>query len=200
MMSDALNIRGNKFLYLTLIVVLFLTVLTAVRNENEDQQSSELANENNAITKRNRTPNQLDTYQDESDMLLQQNESKVSTLSLRQFKTTKIKDIFKVHNWYVAPPITKLAKKPELPTVPPVPFTYNGKFEDPSQGTVVFLVANSKVYTTKVGENVNAQWRLDADTENTLNFTYIPLNLPKALAKSATSNFQEPYFDAPEEL
>lgn len=104
----------------------------------------------------------------------------------RQPMTSSPQDLFKVHSWFVPPPVKKAAFMPPPPPVAPqVPFSYMGKMEDSPKGTLVFLVANNKLYSVAKGEKVDQQWRLDSEDVNTLRFTYLPLNLAQVLLKSA---------------
>ena len=106
----------------------------------------------------------------------------------RQPMTNSPQDLFKVHSWFVPPPVKKTAFTPQPPAVAPqVPFNYMGKMEDSPKGMLFFLVANNKLYSVVKGEKVNQQWRLDAEDANTLMFTYLPLNLAQVLLKSSNN-------------
>lgn len=94
--------------------------------------------------------------------------------------------LFKVHSWVVVPPVKKEKPAPIPPPVaPPAPFVYIGKLESTQKNTQIFLVANGKLYTPQPGEKIDQQWRLDAEEANALRLTYLPLNLPQVLSKSA---------------
>jgi hypothetical protein len=104
----------------------------------------------------------------------------------RELLLTKPYNLFKVHSWVVVPPVKKVKPAPPPPPVaPPAPFTYMGKLENTSKNAQIFLVANGKLYTTRQGEKIDQQWRLDAEEANALRLTYLPLNLPQVLSKSA---------------
>jgi len=97
-------------------------------------------------------------------------------------------DLFRSHAWYVPPPppkATATAFEKPVPVAPPVPFGYMGKLENTPQGTLIFLSANNKVVTVVAGQQVDTAWRLDKEDANALQFTYLPLDLPKTLSKSA---------------
>jgi hypothetical protein len=73
-----------------------------------------------------------------------------------------------------------------------------GKLEDAGRGTRFFLSGNGKVYVAGAGENIDGTWRLDTETESSLNLTYLPLGesqlLPKTpLAISAEDGNQGAY-------
>ena len=104
----------------------------------------------------------------------------------REPLTAKPYNLFKVHSWVVVPPLKKVKQEPAPPPVaPPAPFTYMGKLENTPKDTQIFLVANGKLYTTQAGKKIDQQWRLDAEEPNALRLTYLPLNLPQVLSKSA---------------
>ena len=99
---------------------------------------------------------------------------------------TKPYNLFKVHSWVIVPPAKKVKPEPPPPPVaPPAPFTYMGKFDNAPKNVQIFLLANGKLYTTRAGEKIDQQWRLDAEEANALRLTYLPLNLPQVLSKSA---------------
>lgn len=94
--------------------------------------------------------------------------------------------LFKVHSWVVVPPVKKAKPAPTPPpAAPPAPFVYMGKLENTQKNAQIFLVANGKLYTPQPGEKIDQQWRFDAEEPNTLRLTYLPLNLPQVLSKSA---------------
>ena len=98
----------------------------------------------------------------------------------------KTYNLFKVHSWLVVPPVKKIkAQPPPAPVAPPAPFTYVGRLEQTAKNTQIFMMANGKLYSTRQGEKIDQQWRLDAEDANVLRLTYLPLNLPQVLSKSA---------------
>jgi hypothetical protein len=99
-------------------------------------------------------------------------------------------DLFKTHAWYVPPPpkpkpVVSTPLPPPKPTAPPVPFGYIGKLEDTPKGTVLFLTAGNRVHTVAVGEVIDRVWRVDGEDAGFVRLTYVPLNLPQVLSKSA---------------
>jgi hypothetical protein len=44
-----------------------------------------------------------------------------------------------------------------------------------------------KLYTAIKGQKIDAQWRLDNEEIDTINLTYLPLNLPQVLSKTTKS-------------
>lgn len=78
--------------------------------------------------------------------------------------------------------------QPAPPVIPPIPYEYVGKVDDPLKGTVIYLVANDKLYSVAKGEKVDAFWRLDEEFLLSLQFTYLPLNMTSVLLKSPQGN------------
>lgn len=98
----------------------------------------------------------------------------------------KTYNLFEVHSWLVVPPVKKIkAQPPPAPVAPPAPFTYVGRLEQTAKNTQIFMMANGRLYSTRSGEKIDQQWRLDAEDANALRLTYLPLNLPQVLSKSA---------------
>ena len=98
----------------------------------------------------------------------------------------KTYNLFKVHSWLVVQPVKKIkAQPPPAPVAPPAPFTYVGRLEETAKNPQIFMLANGRLYSTRSGEKIDQQWRLDAEDANALRLTYLPLNLPQVLSKSA---------------
>ncbi len=181
---------SSKWLLWVLLAVVFLTAWTAFNSEDaENNNAGELLSNQSLIynsstvniTKQSRKPgsNQV--------AVLNNIDSGISWQNLkREPLQEKVTDLFKVHSWLVIPPVKKVKPLPLPPPVaPPAPFTYIGKLEDVVKGTQIFLLANNKFYTVINGENIDQLWRLDNEDANTLHLTYLPLNLPQILSKSA---------------
>ena len=96
-------------------------------------------------------------------------------------------DLFKAHDWVAASKALEPAAPPPPPVAPAPPFFYMGKLENSPKGTTFFLSANNKVYAVVAGEKIDDAWRLDAETDTSLNLTYLPLGQSQTLAKTATS-------------
>lgn len=104
----------------------------------------------------------------------------------RKPQLAKPSNLFKVHSWVVVPAKVKQKPQPAPPPVAPAaPFIYFGKLEDSPSNMQIFLVANNRLYSTKLGEKIDQLWRLDAEDANVLRLTYLPLNLPQVISKSA---------------
>lgn len=179
--------KSNSWLLLILFATVALTIWTAVNNDSsEPDDEIELVElKASQVTKK---PNSA-----ELSFNLTSNESLISDNKLipwdklarkkRDFQPSK--DLFKPHSWVVIPPAPKIKPAPPpKPVAPPSPFTYFGKLEDGPKGTLLFLIANNKVYSAKQGEKIDAFWRYDNDDVNNIYMTYLPLNLPQVLSKN----------------
>lgn len=78
------------------------------------------------------------------------------------------------------------APPPPPPQAPPLPFSYMGRMDDGPNGNVIYLADQEKSYTVKPGSKVGQLWRLDQEDKNSLQFTYLPLNLTRSLSKQET--------------
>lgn len=181
------NAKPSKGLLALLAIAVLLTLWTFMQSDDaETTDVIELADEPVS------TNIKTSTSPDAVAQLSQTEESSIAgnAIALNSWKreplAAKPYNLFKVHSWLVVPPVKKVKPEPPPPPVaPPAPFTYMGKLEDTPKNTQIFLVANGKLYTTRAGEKIDQQWRLDAEEANSLRLTYLPLNLPQVLSKSA---------------
>lgn len=74
----------------------------------------------------------------------------------------------------------KIFAPPPAPTAPPLQFKYTGKAIEDGQ-TWVFLSQAGEHFITRIGEKINAQYRLDAISDDTVTVTYLPLNVKQTL-------------------
>lgn len=184
--------ESNKWLYVVLFITLAITVWTAFNNDNATAIENELVSDKfgSDLNKHQSTHPQI-----AGDEKLKFNNTalisnSVSLIPWEQLKREAIEnnphDVFKVHSWVVVPPVKKVKPLPPPPPIAPnLPFTYAGKLENSPKGTQVFLMGNNKLFSVVMGEKVDAQWRIDSEDANTLQFTYLPFNLKQVLSKSA---------------
>ena len=158
------------------------TALTAKRNTNanielKNTRANNIGSRPNMLNKK--TNNSLIPWQLLDRQQLVNNE---------QFDKKPI-DIFKVYSWLEAPRVVKSAlvqlPAPVKPVAPMAPFTYMGQMQDTPKGTQVFLLNNNVLVSVVKGEKINQQWRFDTQDETSLRLTYLPLNLPQILYKTA---------------
>jgi hypothetical protein len=93
-------------------------------------------------------------------------------------------DLFKSHAWFLPTPKRAEALPPPRPVAPPAPFGYVGKLEDGPNGTMLMLVADNKLHTVAIGDVLEGQWRIDAESADSLRLTYLPLGLSQTIPKS----------------
>ncbi len=188
------NAKPSKGLLTLLAIVVLLTLWTLLHSDDaENTDVIELADESAlASSKRSMTSAPIAQLNPAAATNLVGNSIAMNSLKPNSLKReplpTKPYNLFKVHSWVVVPPMKKVKPEPLPPPVaPPAPFIYMGKLDsdNSSKNTQIFLVANGKLYTPRQGEKIDQQWRLDAEEANALRLTYLPLNLPQVLSKSA---------------
>lgn len=184
--------ESSKWLYIVLFITLGITIWTALHKENPSDEAIELVpNKFATNTKNHHSPSVRNSQHENAQT--NETESISNSFSLipwerlqREPLVNTPHDAFKVHSWVVIPPAKKVKPLPPPPPVAPnTPFIYAGKLENSPKGTQVFLLGNNKLYSVVMGEKVDMQWRLDSEDANTLQFTYLPLNLKQVLSKSA---------------
>jgi hypothetical protein len=187
--SSANSKSSNKLLMIVALITVIATAWTALQGENVvDGAADELLTTSTSTkTIAVSEPNNPQHAEKLAANDLPNNQQLIPWQNMkREALVGKPYDLFKVHSWLVIPPVKKMKPLPPPPPVaPPAPFTYIGKLEDSPKGTQVFLMANGKLYLAVKGEKINQQWRFDAEDANALRFTYLPLNLPQTLSKSA---------------
>jgi len=177
--------KSNIWLWVLLIVTALLTIWTAINNESENTDNSiELAA---PATSTKNSQSSTESSESEVNKTLNPATSLINWDKLKRdgIVTSASKDIFKPHSWVIIPPAPKVKPVPPPPPVaPPSPFTFFGKLEDGPKGTLLFLIANNKVYSVKKGSNIDPFWRYDSEDANNVYMTYLPLNLPQVLSKN----------------
>lgn len=176
--------KRNTWLWLALVVTAALTIWTSFQPDDEDADNlvSPIVRTDQRVAN---LPSKIMTQQSASTITQTSKNQSIWQVLNREAPTKNASDLFPVHSWAVisASPKTKPLPPPP-PVAPPTPFTYMGKMEDSPKGTLIFLMANNKVYSVVKGENIDAFWRLDGEDTYQLKFTFLPLNLPQTLSKS----------------
>lgn len=178
------NAKTSKGLLTLLAIAVLLTLWTMLQGDDaKNTEVIELADKGTLASSKRPIAIVQPTQADATSLV--GNAIPLNSLK-REPLATKPYNLFKVHSWLVVPPVKKVKPEPAPPPVaPPAPFTYMGKLEDTLKNAQIFLVANGKLYTPQAGEKIDQQWRLDAEDANALRLTYLPLNLPQVLSKSA---------------
>jgi len=184
----------NKWLYILLFITLIATAWTALHDDSQNEDAAI-----DLVASKSTRDIQEPKDQIQANVNLNQNlsskKSEITTNTSNLIPWQKLKreplknktyDVFKVHSWVVVPPVKKIKPQPPPPPVaPPAPFNYLGKLENSPNGTLIFLLANNKLFSAILGEKIDQQWRLDSEDANNLRLTYLPLGLPQIISKSA---------------
>ena len=80
-------------------------------------------------------------------------------------------DLFATKSWHVDPP----PPPPPKPTAPALPFSYAGRMER-EDATVVFLNRGERNYIVRAGDQVDAQYRIEAISADAVRIEYLPLH------------------------
>jgi hypothetical protein len=84
----------------------------------------------------------------------------------------------------VTPPATYAA--PEQPTAPPLPFTYGGRYTE-GKNVFVFLSEGEKMHTARLGDTIDAKYRIEKIGPAAITLTYLPLGLEQTLQTGSTT-------------
>ena len=104
----------------------------------------------------------------------------------RSLKNNRITDLFASKAAVPPPPpvavaITPLPPPPPAPpSAPPLPFRYFGKWIDGDR-TVVFLWNASEGHSVAAGDTVEGTYRIEAITDSSVDFVYLPLGSKQTL-------------------
>ncbi len=91
-------------------------------------------------------------------------------------------NLFPSQTWVPPPPPPKpyVPPPPPPPKPPPLPFKYLGRWVDAGQQTL-FLEQGEQAIPIQPGQVLSGTWRVDAITERTVVFTYLPLDMQSIL-------------------
>ena len=99
--------------------------------------------------------------------------------------------LFAPRSFYTPPPpppappvvVAKLAPPlpPPPPSAPPLPFRYMGRMTDDLTQPVFFLVKGDQLYNVKVGDVIEATYRIDSVAGSSLRLIYLPLDIAQLL-------------------
>jgi len=177
--------KSNLWLWVLLIATALLTLWTAINSETDNTDNSiELASPEINTKK---IQSSTESSRQEANEPLNPAKSLINWDLLKRdgIITSSSRDLFRPHSWVIIPPAPKFKPAPPPPPVaPPSPFTYFGKIEEGPKGTLLFLIANNKVYSVKKGEKIDSFWQYDSEDANNVYMTYLPLNLRQVLSKS----------------
>ena len=110
-----------------------------------------------------------------------------------QADNRQVSNAFNPMSWYVPPPPPRhvavpvvIAPPPVIvPTAPPLPFTYLGRYGDTASRTII-LSKGERVYTVAVGEVIENTYRLEKLSPGLVHLTHIPTNIEQTLRTGET--------------
>jgi hypothetical protein len=79
-----------------------------------------------------------------------------------------------------APPARPAQAVNAAPSAPALPFRYVGKLIADGR-TEVFVMRGAELISIAAGQNIDAQYRVDAITESSIAFTYLPLRTRQSI-------------------
>jgi len=81
-------------------------------------------------------------------------------------------------------PVARASAPPQPPSAPPLPFVYAGKVTQDGK-TEVYVTRGDNLISIAPGENIDAEYRVDAVTASSISFTYLPLKTVQSLELEA---------------
>ncbi|MFA6971931.1 MAG: hypothetical protein WC208_11085 [Gallionella sp.] len=101
---------------------------------------------------------------------------------------TEVANAFNVVSWYEPPPppppAPVVAPEPIVPTAPPMPFTYFGRYENPPS-RIVMLARNEQIYTVSEGDVIDETYRVEHITDGSVALVYLPLGTIQSISMRA---------------
>jgi len=92
--------------------------------------------------------------------------------------TRNFGEMFPASNWQPPPP--PMARKPEPPRAPPLPFQFFGRMVE-NGTTVVFLSRQDDVFAVKEGDTIAGSYRVEEINGTEVVLTYLPLKQRQTL-------------------
>lgn len=87
-------------------------------------------------------------------------------------------NLFPAQTWMPPPP--PVSEQAAAPVAPPLPFRFGGRYVEGGQ-TMVFLIEGERVHSVRLGDTINAAYRIDAIEAAAVQLTYLPLNTRQSL-------------------
>lgn len=180
----------NKVLYGLLIITILLSIWLKQNEDTNTQDSIEVINKSSTNNKMSQHRKGSRQAEDESAVLDIKkwreknaifNDSKVDLFSKSNWKSEQLEAIKAEQEERLAEAAE--AEVIEPPKPPELPYTYFGQIKENEQASYIILMQGTKMVTTRVGEVINQNWRVDAEDERSIKFTYLPMDevvmLPK---------------------
>jgi len=100
---------------------------------------------------------------------------------------TEVANAFNAVSWYEPPPPPPApveAPEPIVPTAPPIPFTYFGRYENPP-ARIVMLARNEQIYTVSEGDVIDETYRVEHIADGSVALVYLPLGTIQSISMRA---------------
>lgn len=93
-----------------------------------------------------------------------------------------IGNAFRGTSWYVPPPPPPPPPPapPPVPSAPPLPFTYLGRYEE-APARLAILIKGERMYTVAAGDVIENTYRVERVASGVVELTYLPLNIKQML-------------------
>jgi hypothetical protein len=186
-MKVSAKTQSSHWLWLTLLVTVMLTIWTAFSDKKAEETQIELVQPSKDAGMDKDIRKQIKAEQNTKKLSLANEDGQATLIPWGKLKreddSASARNIFEPHSWEVIAPKPKSGPPPP-PMAPAAPFVYMGKVENSPKGTLVLLTANEKLYSVAKGEQIDPFWRLDGEDANSLQLTFLPLNLPQVLTKT----------------
>ena len=157
---------GKRLLW----TVLLLTIVAAMWPLPQDNPAEEASGQPHASRNRNATRDALPPS------------LQLGALgATRRSAKSEVVDLFPRQGY--TPPVANAA--PDKPVAPALPFTYGGSYTEGST-VLVFLKEGDKIHTARLGDKVNAAYRVDKIEPAAITLTYLPLGLQQTLQTGST--------------
>ena len=79
-----------------------------------------------------------------------------------------------------APPKQRVSAPADAPRTPPLPFRYIGRLTANGK-TEIFVMRGEELISIAAGQNIDGDYRVDAITESSIAFTYLPLRTRQSI-------------------
>jgi hypothetical protein len=94
--------------------------------------------------------------------------------------------LFETKSWLPeAQPQRPVARAPEPPRAPPFPYQFLGRLETEGKPRTVYLTKGDQVYSVAQGEVIEGTYRVLNVTAESMEVTYLPLNMKQQIAFSS---------------
>jgi hypothetical protein len=167
------------------IAVASLTIIVLAPNDNESASVSQAKPAKQRVTTNASAPSNSDKQTSQAVGRVEL--ERLVKLGKPKNEQGSVGDAFNNLSWYVPPPVKPQAYEPPpppppppVPTAPPLPFTFLGRYDD-SVSLVIILTKGDRVYTVSVGDVIENTYKVEKLTAGVLTFTYLPLKIEQKL-------------------